>query len=163
MYVWEDNFELICVKELNILVYFYLEYLYEVSKEKYCIVIGGSYGKIIIIFMLLYVICKLGFDVNYMVGVQLEGYDCMVKLIDFVCYMVLEGDEYFFLLIDWCLKFYFYYLDMVIIFGIVWDYINVFLIWENYVDQFEQFVDFIFVGGMLIYNFEDFVVKVIGE
>lgn len=44
--------------------------------------------------MILHAISVVGLDVDYMVGAQLEGYDCMVKLSDTAKIMILEGDEY---------------------------------------------------------------------
>ena len=80
MHAREDNPELIKAKELNIPIYSYPEYLYEQSKNKTRVVIGGSHGKTTITSMLLHVVNELGMNVDYMVGAQLEGYDCMVKL-----------------------------------------------------------------------------------
>ena len=40
-----DNPELLKAKELNIPIYSYPEYLYEQSKDKIRVVIGGSHGK----------------------------------------------------------------------------------------------------------------------
>ena len=93
MHAREDNIELLEAKSLKIPIYSYPEYLYEQSKEKIRIVIGGSHGKTTITSMLLHATKKLGVNVDYMVGAQLEGYDCMVKLTDDAKYMVLEGDE----------------------------------------------------------------------
>jgi UDP-N-acetylmuramate: L-alanyl-gamma-D-glutamyl-meso-diaminopimelate ligase len=89
-----DNPELLKAKELNIPIYSYPEYLYEQSKDKIRVVIGGSHGKTTITSMLLHAINKLGINVDYMVGAQLEGYDCMVKLSEDAKIMILEGDEY---------------------------------------------------------------------
>ena len=75
MHAREDNPELIKAKELGIPVYSYPEYLYEQSKDKKRVVIGGSHGKTTITSMLLHVVQEVGMDVDYMVGAQLEGYD----------------------------------------------------------------------------------------
>ncbi len=80
MHAREDNPELLRAKELQIPIYSYPEYLYEQSKDKMRIVIGGSHGKTTITSMLLHAINYLGLNVDYMVGAQLDGYDCMVKL-----------------------------------------------------------------------------------
>ena len=94
MHAREDNPELLRAKELNLPIYSYPEYLYEQSKDKIRVVIGGSHGKTTITSMLLHVVNKLGVNVDYMVGAQLEGYDCMVKLSNDAPIMILEGDEY---------------------------------------------------------------------
>lgn len=163
MHAREDNVELNKARELNIPIFSYPEYLYEQSKDKTRVVIGGSHGKTTITSMLLHVINELGMNVDYMVGAQLEGYDCMVKLSDDAKIMILEGDEYLSSPIDRRPKFHLYHPNVAIISGIAWDHINVFPTFENYVEQFDQFCDLIEPNGTLIYNTEDDVVKSLGE
>lgn len=163
MHAREDNPELLKAKELNIPIYSYPEYLYEQSKNKYRIVIGGSHGKTTITSMLLHVVNELGLNVDYMVGAQLEGYDCMVKLSEEAEFMILEGDEYLSSPIDRRPKFHLYKPNTALISGIAWDHINVFPTWENYVDQFRKFCEVIEPGGRLIYNVEDPTLKSLGE
>ena len=92
MHAREDNPELLKAKDLNIPIFSYPEYLYEQSKEKKRVVIGGSHGKTTITSMLLHVTNAMKMNVDYMVGAQLEGYDCMVKITDEANIMILEGD-----------------------------------------------------------------------
>lgn len=158
-----DNPELARAKELNIPVFSYPEYLYEASKDKKRIVIGGSHGKTTITSMLLHVVNELDLEADYMVGAQLEGYDCMVKLTENAPYMILEGDEYLSSPIDRRPKFHLYQPDVALISGIAWDHINVFPTWENYVEQFELFCKCITPGGTLVYNSEDETVKKLGN
>ena len=108
MHARENNPELLKAKELNIPVFSYPEYLYEQSKNKIRVVIGGSHGKTTITSMLLHVINEVGMNVDYMVGAQLEGYDCMVKLSDEAEIIILEGDEYLSSPIDRRPKFHLY-------------------------------------------------------
>jgi UDP-N-acetylmuramate: L-alanyl-gamma-D-glutamyl-meso-diaminopimelate ligase len=163
MHAREDNPELLKAKELNIPIYSYPEYLYEQSKNKYRIVIGGSHGKTTITSMLLHVVNELGLNVDYMVGAQLDGYDCMVKLSEEAKFMILEGDEYLSSPIDRRPKFHLYKPNTALISGIAWDHINVFPTWENYIEQFRIFCEVIEPGGKLIYNTEDPILKSLGE
>ena len=163
MHARADNPELLKAKELNIPVFSYPEYLYEQSKNKIRLVIGGSHGKTTITSMLLHSINKLGIDVDYMVGAQLEGYDCMVKLSEEAKIMILEGDEYLSSPIDRRPKFHLYKPDIAILSGIAWDHINVFPTFDNYVEQFDVFCQLIEKNGTLIYNIEDEEVKKLGE
>jgi UDP-N-acetylmuramate: L-alanyl-gamma-D-glutamyl-meso-diaminopimelate ligase len=163
MHAREDNPELIKAKELNIPIYSYPEYLYEQSKNKTRVVIGGSHGKTTITSMLLHVVNELGMNVDYMVGAQLEGYDCMVKLTEDAPVMILEGDEYLSSPIDRRPKFHLYRPNVAIISGIAWDHINVFPTFDNYVDQFDIFCSLIEPNGTLIYNTEDEEVNKLGE
>lgn len=163
MHAREDNPELLRAKELNIPIYSYPEYLYEQSKNKIRVVIGGSHGKTTITSMLLHVVNELEMNVDYMVGAQLEGYDCMVKLSDDAPIMILEGDEYLSSPIDRRPKFHLYHPTIAIISGIAWDHINVFPTFENYVEQFDIFCSLVEPNGTLIYNSEDQVVNKLGE
>ena len=56
MHAKEDNPELKRAKELNLKIYSYPEYIYEQSKKKKRIVIGGSHGKTSITAMILHVL-----------------------------------------------------------------------------------------------------------
>ena len=72
MHAREDNPELLKAKELAIPIFSYPEYLYEQSKNKHRIVIGGSHGKTTITSMLLHVVNELGLKVDYMGGAQIQ-------------------------------------------------------------------------------------------
>lgn len=163
MHARNDNPELLKAKELEIPIYSYPEYLYQQSINKKRIVIGGSHGKTTITSMILHVVSKLGLDVDYMVGAQLEGYDCMVKITDSAPFMILEGDEYLSSPIDRRPKFHLYKPHAAIISGIAWDHINVFPSFENYIEQFDLFCNCIEPNGTLVYNNEDTEVKKLGE
>jgi UDP-N-acetylmuramate: L-alanyl-gamma-D-glutamyl-meso-diaminopimelate ligase len=162
MHAREDNPELLRAKELKIPIFSYPEYLYEQSKNKTRVVIGGSHGKTTITSMLLHVVNELEMNVDYMVGAQLEGYDCMVKLTDDAKVMILEGDEYLSSPIDKRPKFHLYRPNIAIISGIAWDHINVFPTMENYIEQFDVFCNLIEPNGTLIYNTEDEEVNNLG-
>lgn len=161
MHARADNPELLRANELGIKVFSYPEYLYEQSKNKLRVVIGGSHGKTTITSMILHVVNELKLDVDYMVGAQLEGYDCMVKLSSTAPIMLLEGDEYLSSPIDRRPKFHLYQPDVAILSGIAWDHINVFPTFENYVEQFDIFCSLI--NKCLVYNTEDEEVNKLGE
>lgn len=163
MHAREDNPELLKAKELNLPIFSYPEYLYEQSKDKLRVVIGGSHGKTTITSMILHVINEVGMNVDYMVGAQLEGYDCMVKITEEAEIMILEGDEYLSSPIDRRPKFHLYRPNVAIISGIAWDHINVFPTFENYVDQFDIFCSLIEPNGTLVYNTEDEEVNRLGK
>ena len=150
-----DNPELLRAKELNIPIFSYPEYLYEQSKNKLRVVIGGSHGKTTITSMILHACRELEKEVDYMVGAQLEGYDCMVKLSEDAHVIILEGDEYLSSPIDRRPKFHLYKPNIALLSGIAWDHINVFPTFENYVSQFDIFCELIEPKGKLIYNQQD--------
>ncbi|WP_396140254.1 UDP-N-acetylmuramate--L-alanine ligase [Flavobacterium sp.] len=164
MHAKADNPELLKAQELGLKIYSYPEFLYEQSKNKTRVVIGGSHGKTTITSMILHVMHYHNIEVDYMVGAQLEGFDTMVHLTHENDFIVLEGDEYLSSPIDRRPKFHLYQPNIALLSGIAWDHINVFPTFENYVEQFEIFVDQITKGGILVYNEEDETVKkVAGE
>jgi len=163
MHAKEDNPELLKAKELGLKIYSYPEFLYEQSKNKTRVVIGGSHGKTTITSMILHVMHYHNIEVDYMVGAQLEGFDTMVHLTETNDFIVLEGDEYLSSPIDRRPKFHLYQPNIALISGIAWDHINVFPTFENYVEQFEIFVNQITKGGILVYNEEDEIVKKVAE
>lgn len=162
MHAHQDNPELARAKELGLKIYSYPEFLYEQSKHKTRVVIAGSHGKTTITSMILHVLNFHRKEVDYMVGAQLEGFDCMVKLTRDNDFMVLEGDEYLSSPIDLRSKFLLYQPNIALLSGIAWDHINVFKTFDDYVEQFRKFVASITPGGILVYNEEDSeVVKVV--
>jgi len=163
MHAKVDNPELIKAKELGLKIYSYPEFLYEQSKNKTRVVIGGSHGKTTITSMILHVMHYQNIEVDYMVGAQLEGFDTMVHLTEDNDFIVLEGDEYLSSPIDRRPKFHLYQPNIALLSGIAWDHINVFPTFENYVQQFEIFVNQITKGGILVYNEEDETVKKVAE
>jgi UDP-N-acetylmuramate: L-alanyl-gamma-D-glutamyl-meso-diaminopimelate ligase len=163
MHAKADNPELLKAQELKLKIYSYPEFLYEQSKHKTRVVIGGSHGKTTITSMILHVMHYHDRAVDYMVGAQLEGFDVMVKLTDENDFIVLEGDEYLSSPIDRRPKFHLYKPNIALISGIAWDHINVFPSYEGYVEQFSIFVDSIVEGGSITYNIEDIEVKNVVE
>ena len=163
MHAKADNPELLKAQELGLKIYSYPEFLFEQSKNKTRVVIGGSHGKTTITSMILHVMHYHNIEVDYMVGAQLEGFDTMVHLTHENDFIVLEGDEYLSSPIDRRPKFHLYQPNIALLSGIAWDHINVFPTFENYVEQFEIFVDQITKGGILVYNEEDETVKKVAE
>ncbi len=155
MHARNDNPELLKAQELGLKIYSYPEYLYEQSRDKTRIVIGGSHGKTTITSMILHVLRHCGIDTDFMVGAQLEEFDVMVRLSEEARYMVIEGDEYLTSPIDRVPKFHKYLPNIAVISGIGWDHVNVFPTFDNYCEQFRIFVGMIRNGGCLIYDAED--------
>ena len=163
MHAKADNKELLKAQDLGLKIYSYPEFLYEQSKFKTRVVIGGSHGKTTITSMILHVLHYFNRDVDFMVGAQLEGFDIMVKLTDENDFIILEGDEYLSSPIDSRPKFHLYKPNIALLSGIAWDHINVFPTWDIYVEQFKIFIDSIIKGGSITYNIEDAEVKKVVE
>lgn len=163
MHAKADNPELLKAQELGLKIYSYPEFIYEHSKNKTRVVIGGSHGKTTITSMILHVMNYHNIAVDYLVGAQLDGFENMVHLTKENDFIVIEGDEYLSSPTDLRPKFHLYQPNVALISGIAWDHINVFPTFENYVDQFKTFIDKITNGGILIYNEDDAVVKQVVE
>ena len=163
MHAKEDNPELLQAQDMGLKIYSYPEFLYEQSKDKTRVVIGGSHGKTTITSMILHVLAYHDREVDYMVGAQLEGFETMVHLTQENEFMVLEGDEYLSSPIDRRPKFHLYKPNIALLSGIAWDHINVFPTFEGYIEQFRIFTDSLTNGGIMVYNEEDAIVKEVVE
>ena len=163
MHAREDNPELVRARELGIKIYSFPEYLYEQTKDKIRIVVGGSHGKTTTTSMILYVLQRLGIEADYMVGAQIEGFERMVRLSDTAKYAVFEGDEYLTSPLDLRSKFLWYHPHIAILTGIAWDHINVFPTFPQYVDTFRKFVDSFEPNGSFIYYQGDENLRAIAE
>ncbi|RZK58933.1 MAG: peptidoglycan synthetase [Pedobacter sp.] len=146
-----DNPELLKAQEIGLKIYSYPEYIYEQSKDKLRVVIGGSHGKTTITSMILHVLNYYKKDFDYLVGAQLAGFETMVKVTDSAPVIIIEGDEYLASPIDRRPKFHLYKANIAVISGIAWDHINVFPTFEDYISQFTQFIGTILPKGKLIY------------
>jgi UDP-N-acetylmuramate: L-alanyl-gamma-D-glutamyl-meso-diaminopimelate ligase len=163
MHAKADNPELKKAQELGLKIYSYPEFLYEQSKDKTRVVIGGSHGKTTITSMILHVLHYYDRSIDYMVGAQLEGFETMVHLTDDNEFIILEGDEYLSSPIDRRPKFHLYKPNIALLSCIACDHINVFPTFENYVEQFKIFTDSLINGGIMVYNEEDEHVKDVVE
>ena len=155
MHAREDNPELLKAQELQLKIYSYPEFLYEQSKHKTRVVIGGSHGKTTITSMILHVIKSAGIKFDYMVGSIIDGFETMVGFDKEAEYAIFEGDEYLTSTLDKRPKFHLYKPDIAVLSGIAWDHINVFPTFDNYVDQFRIFCQKIENNGSLIYYQDD--------
>ncbi len=151
MHARDDNPELLRARELGLTIKSFPEFLYEQTRHKKRIVVGGSHGKTSITSMIMHVFASCNIKFDYMVGSIIEGFETMVGLSDESEIAVFEGDEYLTSALDLRPKFHLYKPDIAIISGIEWDHINVFPEYENYVDQFRIFCELIMPDGLLIY------------
>lgn len=161
MHARPDNPELLKAQELGVKIFSYPEYLYEQTKDKTRVVIGGSHGKTTITAMVIHVLGHCNIDFDYMVGAQLEGFDTMVKLTNEAPIAIFEGDEYLSSPIDRRPKFHLYHPHIALLTGIAWDHINVFPTFKNYIEQFEIFANLIKENGSLAYfEGDDLLIKI---
>lgn len=154
MHARENNPELLKAQELGLEVVSFPEYVAQHAKEKIRVVVAGSHGKTTTTAMIMHVLKSQDMDFDYLVGSQLEGFDTMVRFSD-APVVIIEGDEYLSSPIDRIPKFLWYRPHYAIITGIAWDHINVFPTFDNYVRQFDLFMDTMSPGGTLFYYEHD--------
>lgn len=163
MHAKKDNPEILKAQELGIKIFSFPEFIYEASKNKKRIVVGGSQGKTTTTSMIMWVLKKAGVDFDYLVGAQLADFDQMVRISD-APLIVIEGDEYLSSPLDMSPKILHYKAEIGVLTGIDWDHMNVFPTMEIYKDQFRKYIDSIITGGSLIYfDHDDKIKEVISD
>jgi UDP-N-acetylmuramate: L-alanyl-gamma-D-glutamyl-meso-diaminopimelate ligase len=158
MHAKADNPELQRAQELSLPIYSFPEYIYRESLDKQRVVVGGSHGKTTTTAMIMTVLKYAGLDFDYLVGARLEGFAQSVD-ITHAPLIICEGDEYPASALERRPKFHFLFPHIAILTGIAWDHINVFPTFDNYLEQFNIFLNKIEPGGVLIYNDTDPVLK----
>ena len=83
MHAKKDNPELLRAQEMGLKIWSFPEYIFEQSKDKKRVVIGGSHGKTTVTSMIMHVLWYNHMEFDYMVGSQLEGFETMVMTIDY--------------------------------------------------------------------------------
>lgn len=146
-----DNPELLRAKELGLKIYSFPEYMFQQTRSKTRIIVGGSHGKTTTTAIIIFVLKQLKIDADYMVGSQIDSSENLVKLSYDSRIAVFEGDEYLTSPIDNRPKFHLYKPHIAVLTGIASDYTNVFPTYENYVEQFRLFTELMEVQGRLIY------------
>lgn len=146
-----DNPELLKAQQLNLQIVSYPEFLYNETKNKLRIAVGGSHGKTTTTAMIMHALQYANIEFDYMVGAQLTGFDYMVGLSGNSKIAIFEGDEYLSSPVDKRSKFLWYKPQIAIITGIEWDHINVFPTFNSYLDTFRQFMENMPESGKLFW------------
>lgn len=162
MHAKEDNPELIKAQELHLKTYSFPEYIFQESRDKKRVVVGGSHGKTTTTSMIMHVLKGAGKDFDYMVGARLPGFEYAVHVSD-APVIICEGDEYPASALEKRPKFHFLFPHIAVLTGIAWDHINVFPTFDFYLEQFRIFIRLIEPGGLLIYNETDPVLRSLVE
>ena len=162
MHAKKDNPELLHAQELGLKIYSFPDYIYERSRNKQRIVIGGSHGKTTITAIIIHVLNFAKHQFDYVIGAKVPGIENTVKLSD-APVIIIEGDEYLSSALDPTPKFLRYQHHVGLISGIAWDHANVFPSDEDYVKQFDLFADQTPKGGILIYCEQDSMALIIGK
>lgn len=163
MHAENRNPELEKAQQLGLKIYSFPEFVYEQSINKLRVVIAGTYGKTTIMSMIMHVLKKIGKDFDYLVGAKLEGFDSLVKLTQHNKVILIEGDEYYASSIDKRSKFQLFRPNIALISGVEWSETGSDLSQDEYMKQFEVFIDTIAEKGTLIYNRDNAVLREIVE
>ncbi len=163
MHAKDDNSELQKAKELGLKIYSFPEYIYQGSKDKIRVAVGGSHGKTSTTAMIMHVLKNAEKKFDYLVGARLHGFEQSVNITD-APIIICEADEYPASVIEKRPKFHFLFPHIAVITGIAWDHINVFPTFDFYLEQFKIFINKIEANGVLIYNESDEILKkLVGE
>lgn len=154
MHAKADNPELEAAQKLDLKIYSFPEYIYQESRAKQRVVVGGSHGKTTTTSMIMHVLRKVDRRFDFLVGAKLEGFSQSVQITD-APLIVCEGDEYPASTLEKRPKFHFLFPHIAVLTGIAWDHINVFPTFDFYLEQFAIFIRMIEAGGVLIYNETD--------
>ena len=154
MHAKNDNPEIEKARQLQLPIYSFPEYIYNESRKKTRVAIGGSHGKTTTTSMIMHVLKIAQKKFDYLVGAKLDGFDQSVNITD-APVIICEADEYPASAIEKRPKFHFMFPHIAVLTGIAWDHINVFPTYENYLEQFSIFISKIETGGVLIYNSTD--------
>ncbi len=154
MHARDDNPELAKARLLGLKIYSFPEYIFQESRNKKRVVIGGSHGKTTTTSMIMHVLQGAGLKFDYMVGARLPGFEYSVSITD-APVIICEGDEYPASVLEKRPKFHFLFPHIAVLTGIAWDHINVFPTFDFYLEQFRIFIQMIEPGGTLIYNQTD--------
>ncbi|MEJ7828104.1 MAG: Mur ligase domain-containing protein, partial [Segetibacter sp.] len=93
MHAKNDNPEIEKARKLHLPVYSFPEYIFEESKQKTRVVVGGSHGKTTTTSMIMHVLKIAQKHFDYLVGARLEGFEQSVNISD-APVIICEGDEY---------------------------------------------------------------------
>jgi UDP-N-acetylmuramate: L-alanyl-gamma-D-glutamyl-meso-diaminopimelate ligase len=154
MHARADNPELKKALELGLKIQSFPEFIFDHSRSKKRVVVGGSHGKTTTTSIIMHALQHVGRDFDYLVGARLEGFDTMVKLSD-APLIVIEGDEYLSSAIDRRPKFLHYKAQLSVLTGIAWDHMNVFPTEENYFSQFVDYLNSLPPDSKVLYFEED--------
>ncbi len=158
MHAKEDNPELLKARQLKLKIYSFPEYIFQESRNKIRVVVGGSHGKTTTTSMIMHVLKGAGKSFDYMVGARLPGFEYSVSITD-APVIICEGDEYPASVLEKRPKFHFLFPHIAVLTGIAWDHINVFPSFDFYLEQFRIFIRMIELKGLLIYNEQDHLLK----
>ncbi|AIM36272.1 peptidoglycan synthetase [Sphingobacterium sp. ML3W] len=159
-----NNPELLKAQELDLKIYSFPEFIQELSQDKTRVVIAGSYGKTTIMSMIMHVLKTFERPFDYLVGAQLEGFDNLIEITKTNKIILIEGDENVASSLSSKSKFMFYKPNIALISGINWNEYSTTITFDNYLKQFEDFINTIESKGTLIYNKEDkYIQKIIND
>lgn len=150
-----DNPELVKAQQFGIPIYTYSEFIYEFSKDKQRVVIAGSYGKNMIVSIVMHVLSYYEYDYDYLLCSAVNDQESTIRLSKSSKLLIVEGDEHISSPIDERSKFEHYKPCVALLSGIAWEDVQAFPTLDAYVEQFKRYVGSINENGRLIYCEDD--------
>ncbi len=150
----KDNPELLKAQELGLPIYSFPEFVTSRSNAQKRVCISGSHGKTSTTAMIMHVLRLLGYDFDYLVGANLEGFDKMVKL-SHSDILIVEGDEYPSSCLDDKAKMLHYKPNIAVITGMAWDHVNIYKTYDAYKDIFRSFLNGLNTDSVCYYDQSD--------
>lgn len=154
-----DNPELVKAQQLGIPIYTYSEFIYEFSKDKQRVVIAGSYGKNMIVSIVMHVLSYYEYDYDYLLCSAVNDQESTIRLSKSSKLLIVEGDEHISSPIDDRSKFEHYKPCVALLSGIAWEDVQAFPTLDAYVEQFKRYVGSLNENGRLIYCEDDELVR----
>ncbi|MBR4498236.1 MAG: peptidoglycan synthetase [Bacteroidales bacterium] len=154
-----DNPELVKAQQLGIPIYTYSEFIYEFSKDKQRVVIAGSYGKNMIVSIVMHVLSYYEYDYDYLLCSAVNDQESTIRLSKSSKLLIVEGDEHISSPIDERSKFEHYKPCVALLSGIAWEDVQAFPTLDAYVEQFKRYVGSLNENGRLIYCEDDELVR----
>lgn len=153
--VQPDNPELQKAREYGLTVYSYSEFIYEFAKDKQRVVIAGSYGKNMIVSIVMHVLSYYEYDYDYYLCSAVNDQESTIRLSKSSKLLIVEGDEHISSPIDERSKFEHFKPCIALLSGIAWEDVKAFPTLEEYVEQFKKYVGSLNDNGRLIYCKDD--------
>ena len=91
--VQPDNPELQKAREYGLTVYSYSEFIYEFAKDKQRVVIAGSYGKNMIVSIVMHVLSYYEYDYDYYLCSAVNDQESTIRLSKSSKLLIVEGDK----------------------------------------------------------------------
>jgi len=161
--VQKDNPELVCARELGLLVVSIPEFIFRWTKSKTRIVVSGSRGKKSVISMIIYILKQKKWHFNYAITTHIPNLPGCISLDYEARFALIEGDERTTSALDRRFRLEFYRPHIAVLTNLAWTESTGHASSDAYYDMFNSFSQSIEREGKLIYFDGDEAVRRLAE